>query len=33
LAAHAWLESGGQIVIGGFELDRYVALDANRSAA
>jgi hypothetical protein len=33
LAAHAWLESGGQVVIGGFEFDRYVALAANRSAA
>ena len=27
LAAHAWLESAGQIVIGDFELDRYVTLD------
>jgi hypothetical protein len=33
LAAHAWLESGGQVVIGGFELDRYVTLDTNRPAA
>jgi hypothetical protein len=33
LAAHAWLESAGQIVIGGFELDRYVTLDSHRPAA
>jgi len=26
LAAHAWLESGGAIVIGEFELDQYVPL-------
>jgi hypothetical protein len=28
LAAHAWLESAGAIVIGEFELDRYVPLAA-----
>ena len=33
LAAHAWLESAGQVVIGDFELDRYVALDTQRPAA
>jgi Transglutaminase-like superfamily len=32
LAAHAWLESEGQIVIGDFELDRYVTLDAHQPA-
>jgi len=33
LAAHAWLESAGRVVIGGFELDRYVTLDTHRPAA
>jgi hypothetical protein len=33
LAAHAWLESSGQIVIGDFELDRYIVLNEHRSAA
>jgi hypothetical protein len=33
LAAHAWLESAGRIVIGDFELDRYVTLDTQRPAA
>jgi len=33
LAAHAWLESGGQAVIGSFQLDRYVVLDTQRHAA
>jgi hypothetical protein len=33
LAAHAWLESGGQVIIGGFALDRYVTLNAHRRAA
>ena len=33
LAAHAWLESAGEVVIGGFELERYVTLDAHRPAA
>jgi hypothetical protein len=28
LAAHAWLESDGRVVIGEFELDRYTALVA-----
>ena len=32
LAAHAWLESAGEIVIGDFELERYAALDAHRPA-
>lgn len=27
-AAHAWLESGGRVVIGEFEVDRYTALGA-----
>lgn len=31
--AHAWLESGGQVVIGGFVLDRYVTLRDARTAA
>lgn len=29
--AHAWLESGGVVVIGDFELDRYVPLEGPRS--
>jgi len=33
LAAHAWLETSGQVLIGGFELDRYVTLAARRDAA
>ena len=33
LAAHAWLESAGAVVIGGFELERYVTLEAHRPAA
>lgn len=32
LTAHAWLESAGEVVIGGFELERYVTLDAHRPA-
>ncbi|MGA2412267.1 MAG: lasso peptide biosynthesis B2 protein, partial [Candidatus Binataceae bacterium] len=32
-AAHAWLESGGQVLIGGFELDRYVTMASRRKAA
>ena len=28
LQAHAWLESGGRVVIGGSELERYVPLVA-----
>jgi hypothetical protein len=31
--AHAWLESGGSVVIGDFQLDRYVTLAARDSAA
>jgi hypothetical protein len=31
--AHAWLESDGRVVIGDFELDRYVPLTAPDSAA
>jgi len=31
--AHAWLESGGSVVIGDFQLDRYVPLTARDSAA
>jgi hypothetical protein len=31
--AHAWLESAGNIVIGDFQLDQYVALRASDSAA
>jgi hypothetical protein len=30
-AAHAWLESGGVVVIGDFELDRYVPLEGPNS--
>jgi len=30
--AHAWLESGGNVVIGNFQLDRYVPLAARDSA-
>ena len=33
LAAHAWLESAGEVVIGDFELERYVTLDTHRPAA
>ncbi|HUN59144.1 MAG TPA: lasso peptide biosynthesis B2 protein [Candidatus Binataceae bacterium] len=33
LNAHAWLESAGQIVIGDFELDRFVPLDTHRPVA
>jgi hypothetical protein len=33
LAAHAWLESDGRVIIGGFALDRYVPLGTSRSAA
>jgi Transglutaminase-like superfamily len=33
LTAHAWLESAGKVVIGDFELDRYVTLDTHRPAA
>jgi hypothetical protein len=33
LAAHAWLESAGRVVIGDFELDRYVVLNGHDSAA
>ena len=33
LAAHAWLESDSQVIIGGFELGRYVTLASHRSAA
>jgi Transglutaminase-like superfamily len=33
LTAHAWLESGGKVVIGGFELGRYIVLDMHRKAA
>jgi hypothetical protein len=33
LTAHAWLESGGRVVIGGFELGRYIPLDTHRKAA
>jgi len=29
--AHAWLESGGVVVIGDFELDRYIPLDGRDS--
>ena len=29
--AHAWLESGGTVVIGDFQLDRYVPLTAGDS--
>jgi hypothetical protein len=32
LAAHAWLESAGEVVIGGFELEHYVTLNARRPA-
>lgn len=32
LAAHAWLESAGEVVIGGLDLERYVTLDAHRPA-
>jgi hypothetical protein len=28
LEAHAWVESGGEVVIGGFELERYTPLAA-----
>jgi hypothetical protein len=31
--AHAWLESGGVVVVGDFELDRYVPLGGPGSAA
>lgn len=31
--AHAWLESGGNVVIGDFQLDRYVTLVAPDSVA
>lgn len=31
--AHAWLESGGAVVIGDFQLDQYVPLAARDSAA
>ena len=31
--AHAWLESGGSVVIGDFQLDRYVPLTAPDSVA
>jgi hypothetical protein len=31
--AHAWLESGGNVVIGDFQLDQYVPLAAHDSAA
>lgn len=31
--AHAWLESGGSVVIGDFQLGRYVTLTAPDSAA
>jgi len=31
--AHAWLESGGAVVIGDFQLDRYVLLGAPDSGA
>lgn len=31
--AHAWLESGGIVIIGDFQLDRYVPLAAPDSAA
>jgi hypothetical protein len=31
--AHAWLESGGAVVIGNFQLDQYVPLAARDSAA
>ena len=31
--AHAWLESGGSVVIGNFQLDRYVPLAAPDSVA
>ena len=30
-AAHAWLESEGNVVIGDFELDRYVPLNATQA--
>lgn len=30
--AHAWLESGGSIVIGDFQLDQYVPLQASDAA-
>jgi hypothetical protein len=33
LAAHAWLESAGAIVIGEFELDRYVPLATSGSGS
>jgi hypothetical protein len=33
LAAHAWLESGGAIVIGEFELDQYVPLAPPRTTS
>ena len=31
--AHAWLESGGRVIIGDFQLDQYVPLAAPDSAA
>jgi hypothetical protein len=31
--AHAWLESGGNVVIGDFQLDRYVPLAVRASLA
>lgn len=31
--AHAWLESGGNVVIGDFQLDQYVPLTARDSGA
>jgi Transglutaminase-like superfamily len=33
LEAHAWLESGGSVVIGDFQLDQYVPLTAPDSVA
>jgi len=32
LAAHAWLESAGAVVIGEFELEHYVPLEAPGSS-
>ena len=33
LEAHAWLESGGRVVIGDFQLDRYAAMAAPNTVA